>query len=329
MVRAEYLIQYIRWLRGIGAPVDRELARVRLPTLIEEMPNDYVSLDLGFRFLMNCARKEGIDDLGFEAGWGVVVDDFDPAMRNALLAAPTVRSRFECFIRFASLEDSSLRCSLRPEGGMTRISISEYCPPGVDSRIPAWQSLKAIIEVIRSEMGPNWLPPQICLRSSARLHPGVRDRLGDTRVLTGQPVTSILVPTRVLTAPAAGFGGFAAGAEKAPRFDESLDANDDGLIESLIRTLSPYLASGYPTVDLAAEIAGVSVRGLQRRLGSLQTTYSELIDRIRLDRSTRLLGNPDLKIMDVALAVGYDDASNFARAFRRMSGMSPRDFRRQ
>ncbi|MCP4878674.1 MAG: AraC family transcriptional regulator [Gammaproteobacteria bacterium] len=329
MVRAEYLIQFANWLRGIGTPVDRELARARLPTLIEEMPDEYVSLDLAFRFLMNCVRAEGVDDLGFEAGWGVMIDDFDPIMRNALCLAPTVRARLECFIRFASLENNSLRCSLQPEGEMMRLCIHQYCPPGGDSRISEWPAIKAVIEICRGAMGPDWLPPEICLQSSIKLHPGAQDRLGDTRVLIGQPITSILVPARLLATPVTGFGGFTSDVETGLRSGRSLGVNGDGLVELLIQALSPYLVCGNPSIDLAAEIAGISVRSLQRRLHQFQTTYSELVDRIRFDRAARLLRDPDLKIMDVALAVGYDDASNFARAFRRIGGMSPREFRLQ
>ncbi len=37
LVRAEYVILYIDRLRRLGTPVDRELRRARLPTLIEEI----------------------------------------------------------------------------------------------------------------------------------------------------------------------------------------------------------------------------------------------------------------------------------------------------
>ena len=62
LTRAEYIILYIDLLRRIGTPVERELRRAKLPTLIEEIPDALVSMDLAFRFLSRCARSEGIDD---------------------------------------------------------------------------------------------------------------------------------------------------------------------------------------------------------------------------------------------------------------------------
>ncbi len=48
----------------------------------------------------------------------------------------------------------------------------------------------------------------------------------------------------------------------------------------------------------------------------------------RVERAKRMLANPRRSITDVAIASGYSASSNFATAFRRMTGMSPREFRR-
>ena len=110
LTRAEYVILYIQLLRQIGAPVDRELRRARLPVLIEEIPNALVSMDLTFSFLSRCAHSEGIDDIGFEAGWKVSIDAFGDIMAATLGAAPTPKSRLEVFSRLLSLEDTGARC---------------------------------------------------------------------------------------------------------------------------------------------------------------------------------------------------------------------------
>ncbi len=329
LVRAEYLIHYIAWLREIGAPIDRELNRARLPARIEEMPDEYVSLDLTYRFLTHCARAEGIDDLGFEAGWRVGINDFGSVIQKALCLAPTIRSRLECFSRFAHSENSSLQCSLQAEGKMTRIHITQYCPLGGDSHLSEWPAVKAMIEIIRSGMGQGWLPAEIGLASPAKLHPQVRDRLGDTRVQTGQATTFIRVPNQVLATPFTDFEPSTTAAEWKPASAVSplVDDLDNGLADILPRLLFPYFASGYPSIDLAAEIVGTSVRSLQRLLAEFQTTYTELIDHVRFDRAAWLLQDSDLKIVDITLLLGYQDASNFSRAFRRVSGMSPREFR--
>lgn len=330
LVRAEYLLLYLDWLRKLGTPVDRELRKARLPTLIEELPDEYVSLNMSYRFLGNCARIDGVDDIGFEAGWNVSFDAFGDIMASTLRAAPTPKLRLEVFARLLALEDTGAHCEAHFEGDMSRISVHQYTPPGGDSRIAEWLNIKAIIEIIRTWMGQNWMPPVIGLESRLPVLNSILNRLPGVQVLTGQSAPFIRVPNHILTSPIT----YDSLAPTANGIDEPLgtpgsvvQATGD-IVEMLSTSLSPYLRSGYPQIDLAAEIAGISVRSLQRQLGKMRISYTELVERIRYGQAIRLLADPDLKILEIALALGYGDASNFSRAFRRISGSSPREIRK-
>lgn len=333
LVRAEYVILYLAWLRRIGAPVDRELRRARLPTLLEEMPDAPISTALAYRFLMRSAASEGIEDLGFEAGWEVSGDALGETMTTALRASPTPRARLEAFARLLSLEDNGARCEIQSEGDMTRVCIRQYTPPGGDSRIAEWMNLKVVIEVIRSWMGADWLPSVIGLESRESVKNAIRDRLGGMRILSGQPVPFVMFPNRVMSIPIGAYDTLAAtSGESCERHGNNrrpAGLEDAGKIEQLTAALAPYLNCGYPTIDIAAEIAGTSVRSLQRELSLMQTSYSGLIEGMRFAQAVRLLRDPNLKILEIALSLGYSDASNFSRACRRISGSSPRQLRRQ
>ena len=330
LVRAEYLFPYIELLRGSGAPIDRELGRARLPALIEELPEAYVCTDLVFRFVEGATRKAGIEDIGFEAGWRLTYDDLGPALGRTLQQAPTLRFALETFSRLASLEDSEYRCELWDQGKNTRICIRQYVPKGSDTRIAEWQNIKAIVEVIRQFQRPDWLPPTIGLMSPRAITAAQRDRLGDIRVLTRQPETFIEIPAQLLaeTRPLSQDTG-ARDSLKKPGCScvSDLARFDDDLMSRLRTALIPYLSSGQPGIELAADIAGTSVRNLQRRLEREQTSYSALLESVRFRQALHLLRHTDMKILDIALSLGYSDASNFARTMRRMSGFSPRELR--
>jgi hypothetical protein len=51
LVRATHLNDYISVLREIGAPVDRELARSKLPQHIEATPDLYVSIPVALEWI--------------------------------------------------------------------------------------------------------------------------------------------------------------------------------------------------------------------------------------------------------------------------------------
>jgi two-component system, response regulator YesN len=46
--------------------------------------------------------------------------------------------------------------------------------------------------------------------------------------------------------------------------------------------------------------------------------------RVRVEAAQRLLRQSDLRVKEVALAVGYDDVTTFERNFRKHTGTSPR-----
>ena len=102
----------------------------------------------------------------------------------------------------------------------------------------------------------------------------------------------------------------------------SLNANFSNLILDLLPT-------GHPSIVIVSERCGIPVRTLQRQLHNAGITYRELVDKVRFDTACRLLRQPQNNIKDVATAVGYQNASNFNRAFQRWAGVSPSEYQRQ
>lgn len=54
---------------------------------------------------------------------------------------------------------------------------------------------------------------------------------------------------------------------------------------------------------------------------------SEYIDKCRLRKAKELLRNQELKVRDVASAVGYEAAHSFTRFFKKMTGQTPQEYR--
>ena len=76
-----------------------------------------------------------------------------------------------------------------------------------------------------------------------------------------------------------------------------------------------------------AEITGLSVRSLQRRLAQHGLSHLQIIAQARYEAATRLLEDPDIRITDIGYELGYADSTHFARAFKRWAGVSPRQYR--
>jgi AraC-like DNA-binding protein len=87
--------------------------------------------------------------------------------------------------------------------------------------------------------------------------------------------------------------------------------------------------SGMRRVDEVARALGLSARTLKRKLALTGVSYSELVDRERHALSLRLLQNKRLSLDEIAQKLDYSSLTNFARAFRRWTGVPPGHYRKQ
>ena len=93
------------------------------------------------------------------------------------------------------------------------------------------------------------------------------------------------------------------------------------------RLLVDALPAGPPSAENVARRLGVSARSLRRRLGDEGTSFQALLESTRSELAQRHLRDPQLTVSEIAFLVGFSELSPFQRAFRRWTGMSPRDFR--
>ena len=100
-------------------------------------------------------------------------------------------------------------------------------------------------------------------------------------------------------------------------------------IDRICRLIDAMLPGGYPAIDDIAPLLGVSPRTLQRALGEADVCYSDLVERCRCTAACDSLEKTQKSVKDIAVALGYRDASSFSRAFRRWTGRTPRAYRNQ
>jgi AraC-like DNA-binding protein len=80
------------------------------------------------------------------------------------------------------------------------------------------------------------------------------------------------------------------------------------------------------TLDDLARRINVSARTVDRHLKRENLSFRDLSQKVRFERACELLAEPAATVGQVALSLGFADPASFSRAFRRVIGVSPRDF---
>jgi len=68
-------------------------------------------------------------------------------------------------------------------------------------------------------------------------------------------------------------------------------------------------------------------RRIQRYLHEQSTSFTQLLQEVRLKKANDLLMNSELPLIEIALLLGYREASSFSSAYKQWSGITPRQYR--
>jgi len=157
-------------------------------------------------------------------------------------------------------------------------------------------------------------PEAVSVRLSIPYSRGVEclEETHGPRLAFGCDYDSIVIDRSILDAPLEN------GGPKRPEAAETAEA-----IGALLKQLLPY---GRANIETVATHLRVSQRTVQRRLREWGFSFEEILDDIRRTEATRHVISGENSAIEIAFLLGYSDAAHFTRAFRRWTGMAPRDY---
>lgn len=324
LTRACVLVPAAAFLDRLGRSIVPLLGSVGLPATALASPDLLVPTVAAARLLRNAARREGIDAFGALAGGGCGLEALG-VFGTTICAAPTLRDALRIAVAERRLFSSSSRLWLREQGADVKL-----CHAFATGGDPVWRQaehyvLRLLVEVLRLGAGPAWRPPRVQLQTPE--WPVLRsvDAFAEARLDFSQPIGAVTFPQRLLDAP------LPAPATRCTPLEVSVwraTGPAPTFAEAVAQVVEMLTWKRPPRVGETAAALGTTRRTLQRRLASSGVTHERLVDRARLASAASLLADTDARILDVALDVGYSDHAHFTRAFRRWSGLSPRDYRR-
>ena len=110
-------------------------------------------------------------------------------------------------------------------------------------------------------------------------------------------------------------------------------ADEDSPAAMVMAQVRRYLEDNYMfdlSLDSVSEILHISPAYLSAQFKKYQKmNFLDCLTELRINAAKKLLADPLRSTAEVASMVGYDDSSYFARAFKKRTGMTPTQYRRQ
>lgn len=303
--------------RGISAEYYLKLHHIPIELIGSE--HDKIFKRQAYSFFRDVAEKEGMAGFGLLDGDPYSIDDLG-MIGQATLQAATFKEGLQifCSLLASMAEGNHLWLEEGPE--MSWIYCLTYGLERTDC-VPDHTTILVLRELVRTVAGPDWQPPLVHFYTKPLAE--IERFLGfdETRIEFLQEMTGLAFPTTLLAQRMNRTRPHDQGIEAIENPTATASAKLEAVITSLYKSRSPA------SIDLIAEVTGMSRVTIYRALAKEGTNYRLLVNRISFKLATELFKNSDLSINDIALELGYSTTSNFIRAFQRMSGLTPSKYR--
>ncbi len=327
LVRVAALTGYFPVMRSLGVDPLPLLRESGLSPELLANPEQLISARASIRLLERSAEVTGCITLGLRmaeeralANLGVtsLVIAHQPTLGHALQALREFRNRI----------NSTLVLQMESFGDEVLLR-ENFC---LSTPEPTRQSSDLVLGILArlcvSVLGDTWAPLSVCFSHDA---PPAPERPIFRRLFRCRPEFNCEFNGLIISAADLGRPNLRADSDMAHHARDLIEtvmtpatrtAKQD--VEHIIILSLP---SGRATVQHCATSMGLTVRTLQRMLDADGTSFSELLNRARMQLSAQYLANPRMRITDVAELLGYASVGAFTRWHVQIFGLSPRQWK--
>jgi AraC-like DNA-binding protein len=327
--RSMEMRRFTLYLDDVGVPWRACAERLGLPPHVPS-GDTFLPTHLVVQFLGDIVVRESFLEMSAQA----YIDKSGERGRNpsrgrvesAFLSAPTLYGGLRAFCDAARLEWSHLRfwisethefvwfCSVLPVTGNRR---------GIEQLVQA--RIIGIVALIQEYLGIPWRPDTLLLETQTIPSRMMAEIVDCNRIIPGASFSAVPIHKKMLSRSST---RFRASSDSTPCDGIGREDNDWNWLRSLQAILPEYAVDNQLSIKQIAEIANVSSRTLQRALSEKGVTFRDLVANARLEVARQKLAEPSIKIDEISRLLGYSESTHFTRAFRRYSGRTPTEYRR-
>ena len=277
------------------------------------------------RLFAIAVKQTGCGHFGLLVGTTINLQSFGIAGRLAR-NAPTVVAALWDLTRYFVLHDSGGTINVAVRDGAATVTYGIHTTGFHNADQVYDLAVAALLNVMRQLCGPGMHPDAVLLpRSRPRDIRAYREALGAPLRFDSMQA-GLALPVRWLDRPIADADAL------LHRLIEdratAVMAQLDPLLHNEVRrVLRGVLMAGDCSRAEVARRLGLHPRTLVRRLQQSGTTFQALLDDTRSQIAKQLLHDTGSPVSRIAASLGYRDPTVFTRAFRRWTGLTPRQFR--
>lgn len=323
------LAALVETLAGLGAPASETLRGTGLDASMLDDPATLTSVGQYFAACRNAIRLVPDPITPFLVGRRMHLSAYG-MYGYALMCSLTLRDFFNEGVKYHKLATPTIVIEWREESGAAVWSFPRLASPELSADLHRFLIEQQLVQHaihLKDVAGPECRPVKAVLSYPAPAHADYYTQFLDCQVNFEGPACELHFDAYILDQPT----------QLAHKLTSSLmQATCERLIGQAKtsmgvsgRVYQILMASPgqLPSMDEVANMVHMNERTLRRKLESEGTAFGNIVDDVRASLASEYLKTTQMKTEDIAALVGFSDAANFRRAFKRWTGMSPREYR--
>ncbi|MBN1654843.1 MAG: AraC family transcriptional regulator [Deltaproteobacteria bacterium] len=279
------------------------------------------------RLLLSALELSRDDALGLHIGEQSRSSAFG-LLGHLSVHAGTLRQGLETVIRYKGILSDFPMPKISERG---KTFLIQYSFPGFDStgvKLSAELAMSALLRFFRIFVGPNARPNRVFFAYEPPPYRQEYERVfeGTARFeheFTGIEFESTWLDCSQLFENPELYSVLQRQAEKML----GRITRESKLADIVLKKLALADPSKIPLMQEIARHFGMSARSLQRRLVAEGVGYKEVVEQARGEIAKRILESPYMSIKETAYAMGFTSPAAFHRAFKRWTGMTPKQYK--
>ncbi|PKM22216.1 MAG: AraC family transcriptional regulator [Gammaproteobacteria bacterium HGW-Gammaproteobacteria-14] len=323
--------QVVRVLQGAarsGADIPALLSAAGIPRRLLDEPDARIDREAFIKLMLAVMQQTEDEFLGFGQGRKSKPGTFS-MMAHAVINCSNLEKAVQRGLKFYELFDLEVRCLLVRDGDCTELRVTAN--PRLDFREVIVESLLFLSLRFMSWLVGKAIEPELIELDFERVSKDDDYRsLFNCPVEYGSDVNRVVFPSDYLELPLVQ-NEISLSKFLKDSLAQLLDGNihNVGLPAQIRAIISRDYGNNFPDFSEICEKLNMTPQTLRRRLKEGNTSYQEIKDTIRKDASVYYLSKPELSIDEIALLMGFSEASSFHRAFKKWTGKTPSVYRRE
>jgi len=313
---------------SFGVDTARVLREIRISPEALNASDVYYTVEQHIESIALIKSMADIPALGLMVGSRISIADLG-IMGYAMLSSRSFGEAIEVAMRFQRLTDPVLHMHYRIENDEAVFTIEPLTVLGDAFEHDVEETLAIWARLLRDCIGDDARLTRTSVTWRAPEYKNEYNKFLGCHPSFEQDANEFAIPARLLSHP------LSMANEQASQICEQecetllKELKRGQTIIDSVRRIMIRNPGQFPNLEVVAKVLHMSPRNLRRRLSESDTTYRNVAEEVRMQLAVQYLSDTSLPIEQVSFLIGYTEASNFHRAFKRHMGMTPKELRAQ